>query len=189
MSSVMKSPHAIIETKVENMWLGAVLVLKYCHSLGRNYFCNRIIRVPEICQASRSKSAAFYASRHHALGDSVVAEITFVGDFVFRVEEADTVRTCHDAIAATDAPFPVNQHDTVFGLVGRTYRTNLDTGRVVTLITKLGYEKRLGDTVRINFFIANFVAGEAIPAAIRRVDVNRAILGDDVTFNPCPGYR
>jgi len=79
------------------------------------------------------------------LADAVIAEITLFSDMVDRVEKADAVWTTHDAITATDAPFTVNQHNAILGLVCSTHRANLDTGRVFTLVAKLGYKKCLGD--------------------------------------------
>ena len=49
---------------------------------------------------------------------AVIAEIAFVGDMVLRMEETHAVGTTHDAIAAADAPRPVDQHQAVSCLIG-----------------------------------------------------------------------
>ena len=149
------------------MWLGTVLVLEHGHSLGFDDLGNRIVRIPEIRQPARAKGTALDAGRHHALGNSVVTEVAFVGDLVIRVKEADAIRAGHDAVAATDTPFPVDQHDTVVGLLRRADRTYLDTVRVLTLVAKLRHKEGLVNRVRIDLLVTDFIAGEAIAAAVR----------------------
>jgi hypothetical protein len=151
----MQSPHTGIETEIENMRLRPILILKDGHSFGRNDLGYRIIGVPQVCQPASTKRAAIYAGRLHAFGNPVVAEIAFVSDLVFRMEEPDAIRASHDAIAAADAPFPVNENDTVVRLVGCANRANLDAGRIVTLITEFWNEKRLGHIFGLNFFTTN----------------------------------
>ena len=148
------------------MRLRPILILKDGHSFGRNDLGYRIIRVPQVRQPASTERAAIHAGRLHAFRNPVVAEIAFIGDFVFRVEEPDAIGASHDAVAAADAPFPVNENDAVVRLVGCANRANLDAGRVVTLIAELRNEKRLGHVFGVNFFATNRARGESVSSAI-----------------------
>src|SRR5210317_1584243 len=127
-SSGMTLPHAGIETDVEHMRLRAVLVFQDRHSLGRNDLRYRVIRVFEVGQPPGAERAALHTGRLQALADPVITEISLLGRPGFGIEEAHTVGAGHDAVAATDAPFPVDQHDAVVGLVGRPHRADLYAG-------------------------------------------------------------
>src|SRR5210317_998923 len=168
-SSVMGSPHVSVKANIKDMRLRTVLIFEHRHSLGRNYFCYRIIRISQVREPARTERAAFDACRHHSLGNTVVTEVALVSDLVVRMEEADTVRACHDAVAATDAPFPVDQNDAVVRLVSRPDGTDLNTCGVVTLIAEFGYKIGLGNIIRINFFIPDLVGRETVSPTKRRV--------------------
>ena len=43
----------------------------------------------------------------------MIAEGTLVGDMLCRVEKTNAVWAPHDAVTAPDAPFPVNEHNTI----------------------------------------------------------------------------
>ncbi len=70
------------------------------------------------------------------------------------MKKTHAVWTCHDAVAAADAPCAVNKYYTVLCLVGCPNRADLDTGRFCTLVAEFRYEKALGNLVRRDFVFA-----------------------------------
>jgi len=148
------------------VWLRPILILKDGHSFGRNDLCYGVIGISQICNPPSTECTTIYARRLHAFGNPVVTEIAFVSDLVLRMEESDAVRASHDAVTAANAPFPVDQDDTIVRLVRGTDRANLDTSRVVTLIAELRHEKRLGYIFGVNFFAANRACCESISPAV-----------------------
>jgi hypothetical protein len=189
MSSGMTLPHVGIEAEIEDVRLGAVFVLQNRNSLGRNDFRHRIIRVSQVRQSSCAERTAFNAGWLHAFADSVVTEVALVGDLVVWMKEAHAVGAGHDAVAATNAPIPVDQDYAIVGLVGCPDRAHLDTGRVVALVTELRHKERLANVLRVDFFIAYLVIYKAIATAHWGIDMRFTILGYDVSFDPGARYR
>jgi len=163
----MKSPHVRIEAEIEDVRLRAVLIFKDRYSFGGNYLGDRIVGIAQIGNPAGTERAILDTCRLSAVADPVIAEVAFVSYAVLRVEEPDTVRASHDAIATADAPFSVDQYNAIIRLVGSAYRANLHTGRVIALIAELGNEKSLCDIVGINLFIPNHVAYKPVAAAQR----------------------
>ena len=83
--------------------------------------------------------------RQKAFGDSMIAESTFVGDFLLRVKKAGAVRTGLDAITTADTMFVVHQNHAVTAGKGSPDRTNLNTGRIGAMVTQLGNEESAKD--------------------------------------------
>ena len=54
-----------------------------------------------------------------------------------RMKEPDAIRTCHNAVSASDAPLPVYEHNAVLCLICSADRADLNTGRVLALIAEL----------------------------------------------------
>jgi hypothetical protein len=100
------------------------------------------------------------------------------------MEEPDAVGARHDAVAATDAPFPVDQHNTIVGLISRAHRADLHTCRVFALITELRHEESLRNFVGIDLFIPDQVADETVAATQWRIDMRLPVPGNDVTLYP-----
>jgi hypothetical protein len=119
----------------------------------------------------------------------MIAKGAFLSDPVHWVKKSHSVWTGHDAIAATDAPFAVDKHDTVQCLVGRTHRANLDTGWFDTLVTEFRHEETLGDLVSRYLVFSNFSIGVPVSAAERRFYMGLTVFHEDIAFDPCPGNR
>jgi len=185
----MKSPHDGVETEIEDVRLCPVLVFEHSHSLSRNDFGYRVIGVFEVRQPSSAECATLNAGRLQAFGNPVVAEIAFVGDLVFRVEEPHAVGASHDAVAAADAPFPIYKDHAVVRLVRCADRAYLDAGRVIALIAELWYKKCLCDIFRINLLSPNVATGKTVSPAIGRICVSLTILRHHIAFNPSPRDR
>jgi hypothetical protein len=171
------------------VWLGAVFVLENRHALGRNDLGNRIVRIPQVRDPAGIEGTGLDAGGVHALRNPVVTEVAFFRDLVDRVEEAHAVGAGHDAVATADAPFPVDQDDTVASLVSRTDGAHLHARGVVALVAELRHEEGLGDVLRIDFFAIDDIIDESVAPTVRRVDMGLAVLRDYVAFDPRPGNR
>ena len=150
------------------------------------------IDIVDISHSARAEGAGIDTGRLQAFTETVVAESAFVGDLEHRVEKAGCVWTGHNAIAAADAPFSINQDYSVIGLIGRTDRAHLGARRSRAVITELWYEKGLPDVFRINFLEltlaeVNAGFGESIERTFGAVNVPAVIFGVHIAFHPCTG--
>jgi hypothetical protein len=126
------------------------------------------------------------------VGDPVVAEIAFFRYMVGGMEKSHAVRAGHDAVAAPDTPFPVDQDYSVCGLIGRPHRAYLNTGRFVTLVAEFRHKKSLIDSFRGHLSVSaqpqvDAAGGESIPGFLGGVGQYFSSFGNDVSFHPGPG--
>ncbi len=99
----------------------------------------------------------------------MVTPVALLGYVIHRVEEPHSVGTGHYAVAAPYAPSPVNQDYAIPRLVRGPNRTDLNTGRLVALITQLGHKKGFGYLILRNDYpfgnfrvISYYIFGEAV---------------------------
>ena len=105
------------------------------------------------------------------------------------MEEPGPVGAGHDAVAAADAPLPVDEDDSVGRLVGGADGADLHAGRIVALVAELRHEVRLVDRLGIDGKLTALVQIEvgsriAVPPALGAIGVEGAVLGQHVPLHP-----
>ena len=115
---------------------------------------NRIVGILQVGQLPRARGACFTARSGQTLRDPVIAKRAFVGRAFFGMEEAASVRTRLNAIAATQAIFLINEHNSIGSMKSGADGTHLRTGRIDAVVAHLGHEEvfsalclALGETV------------------------------------------
>ena len=108
---------------------------------------DRIVGVFQVADLAGVEGAGLGAGRIIAFDDAVVAEGALVGNVFNRVEEADSVRAAHNAVAAADAPGSIDQDNAICCLVGCTDRADLHAGWGRAVIAELWHKKGLGDLI------------------------------------------
>src|SRR4030067_3529852 len=82
---------------------------------------------------------SFY--RRHGILRSIFGEVSLRGKLWFTpVKEAPLVRASRHAQSTANAPISVDEHDTLFCMIGCCYRTNVNAGGVLTLVAERGYK-------------------------------------------------
>src|SRR3954468_1967903 len=84
-----------------------------------------IFEVGELARASRT---VFATGGGESLGDAVVAERTFLGDLLGRMDEATTVWTRLNAVSATETIGGIDEHGSLRRIEGGANRANLRAG-------------------------------------------------------------
>src|ERR1035437_4450234 len=89
---------------------------------------DRIVGILQVSQLASTGRTVFAAGGRESFGDAVIAERTFLGGFLLRIDETASVRTCLHAIAAAEAVFLVHQHDAIRTDKRRPHGTHLSAG-------------------------------------------------------------
>src|SRR5665647_3557789 len=174
--SVQSSPCTIsaylrIQPDIKDLGLGSKFAFQGADPLGGYCLCHRIVRVFYIADPPRAEWACLHAGWTQPLGYAVIAEIAFFCRVIFRMEEPGAVRAGHNAVAAADAPCPVNENNTVRGLIGGADRADLHTGWLVALVAELRDKEGLVDLFRFDGEISACILidpgiGEAVAAGL-----------------------
>src|ERR1017187_6408043 len=86
---------------------------------------NRIVGILQVSKLASAGRTVFAAGGREAFRDPVIAERTFLGSFLLRIDETASVRTGLHAIAAAEAVFLVHQHHAIRTDKRRTHGTHL----------------------------------------------------------------
>src|SRR5450756_274346 len=183
------SAHLPIQPDVEDIGFGAIFWPQDADAVGSDHFCNVIVRVFHIADLSRAERACLHAGRLQPLGYAVIAERAFLCGVIHGMEEPGAVRARHDAVAAADAPCPVDENNTVRGLEGGADGADLHAGWLVTLVAELRDKEGLVDLFRFDGEISACILidpgiGEAVAAGLWRISMKSAVLGQHVSLHP-----
>src|SRR5659263_91514 len=192
--SVQSSPCTIsaylfIQPDIEDLGLGSIFAFQDADPLGGYCLCHRIVRVFHIADLPRVEWACLHAGWTQPLGYAVIAEIAFFCRMIFRMEEPGAVRAGHNAVAATDAPCPVNENNTVRGLIGGADGADLHTGWLVALVAELRDKEGLVDLFRLDIQIialteVDLRIDETVAGGLWRISMKSAVLGQHISLYP-----
>jgi hypothetical protein len=148
-----------------------------------------ILGVFDISDPPRACRASLHTSRLHPLSDAVITEIALFGYMVYRMEKSHSIRTSHNAITTSDAPFPVHEDHSVCGLIGGAHRAYLDAGRFFTLVAELGHKEGFIDALDKNIFglsqsQIDLPRCESVPGFLGGIRKYFPVFGGHVPFNP-----
>src|ERR1035437_2944838 len=89
---------------------------------------NRIVGIFQVSKLASARRTVFAAGSRESFGNPVIAERTFLGGFLLRIDETAAVRTCLHAIAAAKAVFLVYLHHAIGTDKRCAHRTHLGAG-------------------------------------------------------------
>src|SRR4030067_2208305 len=128
------SAHLPGQADVVDLWLCPVFALQDGDALGHDGLGHRIVGGFEVRDLPCSEWAVLHAGRGQPLRDAVIAEGAFLCCTVDGMEEPGAVWASHDAVAAPDAPSPIDENDAVGSIIGGPDRTDLHTGGIGALV-------------------------------------------------------
>lgn len=108
----------------------------------------------------------------------MIAERTLVGCFSNRVDITRAVGTSLYAVSTPNARRAVNENDAISSYVGGANRARLHAGRLLALITKLGYKKCPEDALLFGG------CSKAVLSTIWTIDRDRTVLTHRIPLDP-----
>ncbi len=109
----------------------------------------------------------------------MVAESAFLRRAGLRMKIPGTVGTRLDTVTASDTVFGIYQHDAIRRFIRSTHRTDLDAGRIVTMVAKFGHKKAPD-----NGFIQSVPVFKTVDRTVRAVDYYFFIFENAISLNP-----
>src|SRR5665647_2028689 len=113
------SAHVLVDADIEDVRRVAGFWFQHGNAIILNELADCALLVIAITEDARADRANFNAGRLQPLGDAVVTPRALVGDALFLVEIARSIRASLHAILTTDAIGVVDDNNPILGLIGR----------------------------------------------------------------------